>query len=827
MWVIRRHDRGEVYVGQVDDNGLKSGIGFQIYEESYGYFGQWKEGLFDGLGVLVCASDHYYIGMFERGTRKGLGKLRLPGSEYLGEFRAKKNGFGEVFSSNGTYAIGEFRDDTLHGNATIYDPIVGYKLSGFFDFGVASGLFTEISSGYEYCGYLVAGVRKGKGKLVSLTSSKIVMGEFMNGNPTGEVRMVADGYAYYGHMVNMMKDGAGRENGDTWEYVGEFKKDQREGLGVFRDTEEEYVGNWKGGKRHGLGAQSLKKKNFKEKVFYFGYWKEDRRHGQGYEKVGSREYRGTFKDGVAEGISMIHIDGEQPAYGVFRNGKITGFTTLEEYNRQTGLKSLPSLKEFNQRSNIHFDTISIHPQEQEINEHFRELDRSWTGTFDSRELEIREFYFSKIVPNVKDYLTTLKRAASSSGFSSQFAEVFSSITFERLLPERLIQALGERAIREDGGVSHSMITPGKEMSADWSVADQNMELANFVEILDQSVLTSLNNLQGNQEESSRINEMIEFSQFRNEADSFKNQCETLFKQFLNKKKGGKKREVYSPPPKTVSQTKFDVMRLDDVFPKKANDFGVQFSTIKCYEFPEKYFLKPNEEVVMEENQFEPFQNDDISSIEQRIKDLLGYEKGGMISNTRKEGSYKNIIDLPEDLVIKETTNEDSILNGELPVIFEEPSEQVGPTAVYEFETISNFSTKNKSLNSSNNESPATPELQKPAALLKLESNLKAYIDIIDKIEITNNLQTGDNVGEGGTNATLNEQRRKEINDEIIDLHRELEKLAEESFANDYHPPFNQKTLKQVSSPKPISEEVSSSFRMVANEIQFFEDESFS
>ncbi|MDA7561573.1 trypsin-like peptidase domain-containing protein [Alphaproteobacteria bacterium] len=201
-----------------------------------------------------------------------------PSSGYL------HNCFGtHTFAPNSKWAgnkyVGEFRDNTFHGQGTYYH-----------------------ASGSKY------------------------VGEFRDGQPNGQG-------AYYSLADNKYK-------GDR--YVGEYKDGKKHGIGTYTHASgNKYVGEYKNGKRNGQGTYTfvsgdkyigeLRDSTFSgQGTYYFasgnkyaGEYKDSKPNGQGtYTFADGRRYVGGFKGGVLNGYAIQYrADGSIIKEGVFKDDK--------------------------------------------------------------------------------------------------------------------------------------------------------------------------------------------------------------------------------------------------------------------------------------------------------------------------------------------------------------------------------------------------------------------------------------------------------------------------------------------------------------------------
>jgi hypothetical protein len=109
--------KDNVYIGQVDVQGLRCGYARITYSSDDYYEGTWKDNKPNGPGIYVWKSGARYAGNFKNGNPHGQGKKTYyNGGVYTGRWKeGKKSGEGTMlFSSKDVYE-GEFQNDQMHG----------------------------------------------------------------------------------------------------------------------------------------------------------------------------------------------------------------------------------------------------------------------------------------------------------------------------------------------------------------------------------------------------------------------------------------------------------------------------------------------------------------------------------------------------------------------------------------------------------------------------------------------------------------------------------------------------------------------------------------
>lgn len=101
--------------------GLKSGIGREMFEDGSVYEGEFSNGKQNGKGKLILSDGKIFIGDFVNGNIKGQGKFTYSeDSYYEGEWDNNFfNGFGCLYSKNKKF-IGYFNDNKKNGLGFVY-----------------------------------------------------------------------------------------------------------------------------------------------------------------------------------------------------------------------------------------------------------------------------------------------------------------------------------------------------------------------------------------------------------------------------------------------------------------------------------------------------------------------------------------------------------------------------------------------------------------------------------------------------------------------------------------------------------------------------------
>ena len=130
---------GSTYIGEIDSEGFKDGLGEEIDPDGSGYKGEFKKNVRYGKGRFVSANGLHYYGNYINGIATGKGVLSCEHFVYTGEFddslmhgqgelvytdgtkfvgfmvKNVKNGPGSFTFYNGTTYVGDFEDDMMQG----------------------------------------------------------------------------------------------------------------------------------------------------------------------------------------------------------------------------------------------------------------------------------------------------------------------------------------------------------------------------------------------------------------------------------------------------------------------------------------------------------------------------------------------------------------------------------------------------------------------------------------------------------------------------------------------------------------------------------------
>lgn len=153
------------YIGEIDENDMKSGQGIKKFEEGSPYSkyeGQWSNNKFQGYGILTYKNGEVYKGEFNSGQFHGNGVFNYEnGNVYKGNWRhGHRSGLGRLTNKNGDVIEGEFNNGLVEG--------FGYK---------------KMKNGDFYEGEFLKGKINGIG--IMKTGEDIYVGGWLNGSKNG------------------------------------------------------------------------------------------------------------------------------------------------------------------------------------------------------------------------------------------------------------------------------------------------------------------------------------------------------------------------------------------------------------------------------------------------------------------------------------------------------------------------------------------------------------------------------------------------------------------------------------------------------------------
>ena len=223
-------------------------------------------------------------------------------------FQGKKEGFGTFIDSKGNKYLGEWKNDKLNGKGRLFS-INGDYYEGFFKDGIIEGygMYYSKKSGYKYMGDFKNYKFHGKGKLI-YDDKMTYEGNFFEGYKNGEGKLT-------------FKDGA--------YYEGNFEKNIFNGKGKFHFKDgRRYNGDWKNNIMEGKGTF-----NWDDGCKYVGEYKNNKREGNGVYSCGCNLYDGSWLNNMPHGEGTLLVDGLR-IVGHFRYGKIMEMKEGKGANRE-------------------------------------------------------------------------------------------------------------------------------------------------------------------------------------------------------------------------------------------------------------------------------------------------------------------------------------------------------------------------------------------------------------------------------------------------------------------------------------------------------------
>jgi hypothetical protein len=210
-------------------------------------------------------------------------------------YKADREGFGELFYTDGSKFEGFFQNDTMHGRGRIVN-IQGDYYEGELENDKANGFGKYISAdGVSYIGYWENDKQQGRGEEIYPDGSRFE-GQFVNGDKQGRGKfMWQDGSNYEGNFTKNVIQGKGKYRWkDGRIFKGDWVNNKMEGFGVFI---------WPDGKK------------------YIGMYKDDKKSGDGvFFWPDGRKYEGSWFKGKQNGYGIMTINGLK-RFGEWKFGK--------------------------------------------------------------------------------------------------------------------------------------------------------------------------------------------------------------------------------------------------------------------------------------------------------------------------------------------------------------------------------------------------------------------------------------------------------------------------------------------------------------------------
>ncbi|TRY71224.1 hypothetical protein TCAL_10839 [Tigriopus californicus] len=120
------HNDGSLFIGDFDENGVKSGMGHLEVPNGSTYDGQFQKGLPNGVGIMRFPDSSRYEGEFMQGWFHGHGVFQtIGGMKFEGEFRGGRiwgNGL-LTFNDGKVGSEGYFQDSRFSRDGVAKDDI--------------------------------------------------------------------------------------------------------------------------------------------------------------------------------------------------------------------------------------------------------------------------------------------------------------------------------------------------------------------------------------------------------------------------------------------------------------------------------------------------------------------------------------------------------------------------------------------------------------------------------------------------------------------------------------------------------------------------------
>ena len=216
----------------------------------------------NGFIIEYNGEKYLYIGKTDKNQLpSGQGILYTQGEKYEGNFyKGKLLGLGRYIDDEGICYEGIFEDNKLISKATVIKRKENGKKVVFFgdlvDF-KKEGKGEEICENeYKYTGEFFNNVWHGEGQLENYETGGIYLGEFENGEITGQgIFKWKNGEIYEGNFIKGIKHGKGIHKWpDGSQYEGKYNNGIREGKAKYKWADGRiFKGHFKDGKPEGKG----------------------------------------------------------------------------------------------------------------------------------------------------------------------------------------------------------------------------------------------------------------------------------------------------------------------------------------------------------------------------------------------------------------------------------------------------------------------------------------------------------------------------------------------------------------------------------------------
>jgi len=211
----------------------------------------------------------------------------------------KKNGYGELISTQGYQKMGTFYNDEFNGWNVYVDP-----------------------KGVIFVGLFINDALTGKGFCYNHENDYIYKGDFVNNKKEGFGEEKYDGYVYKGYFKDDKKNGNGEMVvKNNYKYIGNFKNNKFNGKGkyIWHNEKKEYNGNFVEGKIHGNGILT-----WGDNMYYKGGFNNGMKDGNGeFGYFHGNKFFFHFKMGLPYGKGYMEDKNKNTYEVIYNQGKIT------------------------------------------------------------------------------------------------------------------------------------------------------------------------------------------------------------------------------------------------------------------------------------------------------------------------------------------------------------------------------------------------------------------------------------------------------------------------------------------------------------------------
>lgn len=334
-----QYKNGDVYLGQIK-NGLREGLGTQIYSDGSRYDGIWRNDAPNGQGRIIYSNGDFYEGVWLNGERQGQGKFHFADMDICPLMSRKRKAnpamanailrMPRITNENTLLALqkfGEYEYPKDHSNPysdCVYLPPHEFEngavYEGQWNFGLRHGKGKQIwKDGSRYDGFWENNKENGKGRMI-YADGDVYEGDWKDGKRHGNGKYVhLDGTEYNGFWCEDEQHGYGKVIWpDGAQFTGEFKFGKKNGKGkVLWEDKSKYEGQLVNDQIHGKGVY-----HWNDGRIYIGEWKNNKQDGKGvYLWADGKRYDGEYKKDKKEGYGVLEWPDGRKFEGYWLNGK--------------------------------------------------------------------------------------------------------------------------------------------------------------------------------------------------------------------------------------------------------------------------------------------------------------------------------------------------------------------------------------------------------------------------------------------------------------------------------------------------------------------------